>query len=202
MMVAACSGSLMMSMTHIVVRTYQVDRLRSMALVSNFIFLPLLRNSLPALVEAGDPLNDPTALAVTADMVDLTSSADRETQTVLVVDDDEAVLSVAAKVLSRGGYSVLSASGGHEALELAEAAQGQVSLLLSDLMMPEMSGRELGEIFEGRYPEIPILYMSAYTEDEVILQGLRFSEVNFMPKPFTVDGLLLKAREVIEQGEG
>ena len=131
-------------------------------------------------------------------MVDLTSSADRETQTVLVVDDDEAVLSVAAKVLSRGGYSVISASGGHEALELAE---GQVSLLLSDLVMPEMSGRELGEIFEGRYPEIPILYMSAYTEDEVILQGLRFSEVNFMPKPFTVDGLLLKAREVIEQGK-
>lgn len=133
-------------------------------------------------------------------MVDLTSSADRETQTVLVVDDDEAVLSVAAKVLSRGGYSVISASGGHEALELAEAAEGQVSLLLSDLMMPEMSGRELGEIFEGRYPETPILYMSAYTEDEVILQGLRFSEVNFLPKPFTVDGLLLKAREVIEQG--
>ena len=116
--------------------------------------------------------------------------------------DDEAVLSVAAKVLSRGGYSVISASGGHEALDLAEAAEGQVSLLLSDLVMPEMSGRDLGEIFEGRYPEIPVLYMSAYTEDEVILQGLRFSEVNFMPKPFTVDGLLLKAREVIEQGEG
>ena len=116
--------------------------------------------------------------------------------------DDEAVLSVAAKVLSRGGYSVISASGGHEALDLAEAAEGQVSLLLSDLVMPEMSGRDLGEIFEGRYPEIPVLYMSAYTEDEVILQGLRFSEVNFMPKPFTVGGLLWKAREVIEQGKG
>ena len=144
MMVAACSGSLMISMTNIFVRTYQVDRLRSMALVSNCLFLPLLRIPRQRSLSAGDPLNDPTALAVTADMVDLTSSADRETQTVLVVDDDEAVLSVAAKVLSRGGYSVISASGGHEALELAEAAEGQVSLLLSDLVMPEMSVRELG----------------------------------------------------------
>ena len=135
-------------------------------------------------------------------MDDVTGSAAGETQTVLVVDDDEAVLNVASKVLSRGGYSVISASGGQEALERAEAAEGQVSLLLSDLVMPGMSGRELGEIFEGRYPEIPILYMSAYTEDEVILQGVRFSEINFISKPFTVEGLRLKARAVIEQGKG
>ena len=121
--------------------------------------------------------------------------------TVLVVDDDEAVLNVASKVLSRGGYAVISAGGGHEALEYADAADGNVSLLLSDLVMPGMSGRELGEVFEGRYPEVPILYMSAYTEDEIILQGVRFSEINFIPKPFTVEGLRDKVREVISQAK-
>jgi two-component system, cell cycle sensor histidine kinase and response regulator CckA len=133
---------------------------------------------------------DPVVEAQTDDTI-------RETQTVLVVDDDQAVLDVASKVLSRGGYEVISAIDGHDALEKAEAVGGELSLLLSDIVMPNMNGRELGEAFEQRYPDVPILFMSAYIQDDVMLQGVRLSQVNFIPKPFTVEGLRAKVREVI-----
>lgn len=117
--------------------------------------------------------------------------------TILVVDDDEAVLNVACKVLQRGGYQVVRATGGAEALDVADRHAGRFDLLLTDLVMPGMSGRELAEEVVSRYPGIQILYMSAYTDDEVVLDGLKTSEVSFIPKPFTVDGLRDKVRRVI-----
>ncbi len=128
------------------------------------------------------------------------SEAARET--VLVVDDDLAVLDVACKVLGRGGFDVLRASGGEEALRLAEEAEGRIALLLTDVVMPGMGGRELAEKFQERHPDVPVLFMSAYTEDEIILQGIRLAEVNFIPKPFTVQGLREKVRAVIDQAKG
>lgn len=122
-------------------------------------------------------------------------------KTVLVVDDDVSVLRVAAKVLQRGGYEVLEAGSGPEALEVADAAGGRIDLLLTDVVMPRMNGRELSEALLARYPKVRVLFMSAYTEDEVILQGVRVAEVNFINKPFTVDGLRKKVREVLEAGE-
>lgn len=125
--------------------------------------------------------------------------ADSVTELLLVVDDDPSVLQVASKVLKRGGYEVLSAGGGAEALVMAEANEGRISLLLTDVVMPGMGGRELSEIFRARYPAVRILFMSAYTEDEVILQGVRVAEVDFIPKPFTVQGLRDKVRDVIDR---
>jgi two-component system cell cycle sensor histidine kinase/response regulator CckA len=117
--------------------------------------------------------------------------------TILVVDDDQAVLNVACKVLRRGGYDVVPATGAEEALEVAESHQGRFDLLLTDLVMPGMSGRELAEEVVARFPAIQVLYMSAYTDDEIVLDGLKTSDVRFIPKPFTVDGLREKVRRVI-----
>lgn len=124
----------------------------------------------------------------------------RSDATILVVDDDASVLRVASKVLVRAGYDVLEANGGPEALQLADERDGALDLLLTDVVMPGMSGRELGQELTARYPGIRVLYMSAYTEDEVILQGVRVAEVNFIAKPFTVQGLRVKVREVLEGG--
>jgi CheY-like chemotaxis protein len=121
------------------------------------------------------------------------------TELLLVVDDDPSVLQVASKMLKRGGYEVLSAGGGAEALTMAEANEGRISLLLTDVVMPGMGGRELSELFRARYPAVRILFMSAYTEDEVILQGVRVAEVDFIPKPFTVQGLRDKVRTLIDR---
>lgn len=120
-----------------------------------------------------------------------------DVSTVLVVDDDLSVLRVAAKVLKRGGFDVLEAGSGDAALAVAEEVNGQIDLLLTDVGMPSMNGRELSQALVARYPDVRVLFMSAYTEDEVILQGVRVAEVNFINKPFSVEGLREKVRQVI-----
>lgn len=120
-----------------------------------------------------------------------------DVSTVLVVDDDLSVLRVAAKVLKRGGFDVLEAGSGDAALAVAEEVNGQIDLLLTDVVMPSMNGRELSQALVARYPDVRVLFMSAYTEDEVILQGVRVAEVNFINKPFSVEGLREKVRQVI-----
>jgi len=117
--------------------------------------------------------------------------------TVLVVDDDAAVRAVASKVLRRSGYDVLEAGGGREALELVHARHGAVDLLLTDVVMPEVGGRELSERLRASYPEVRVLFMSAYTEDEVILQGVRVAEVDFLMKPFNLESLTRSVKEVL-----
>ena len=108
---------------------------------------------------------------------------------ILVVDDDPGVREVAARVLERAGYRVLQAGEGDEALEIARAHAGPLHLLLTDVVMPGMNGRELGQRMSQERPETRLLYMSAYTEDEVILRGIRVAEVGFLAKPFSLDGL-------------
>ena len=115
---------------------------------------------------------------------------DTTTATILVVDDDLPVLEVACKALSRSGYDVLRASSGREALDVVRDAGPDIDLLLTDVVMPEMSGRELAEAARDLLPDLPVLYMSAYTEDEVILEGVRVAEVDFLAKPFSVQELV------------
>jgi CheY-like chemotaxis protein len=116
-------------------------------------------------------------------------NGDSAATVVLVVDDDPGVREIAARVLERAGYRVLQAAEGAEALEVARAHAGPLHLLLTDVVMPGMNGRELGVRMSEERPETRLLYMSAYTEDEVILRGVRVAEVSFLPKPFTLDGL-------------
>ena len=119
-------------------------------------------------------------------------------KTVLVVDDDASVRRVAAKVLFLGGYRVMEAGSGAEAVDVVEEAGGRIDLLLTDVVMPGTNGRELAEALLGRYPDIRVLFMSGYTEDEVILQGVRVAEVNFISKPFSVESLRQTVARLLE----
>src|SRR5688572_1761791 len=98
------------------------------------------------------------------------SDAAAASAVILVVDDDPGVREVAARVLRRAGYQVLQAAEGDEALEVARTHAGPLHLLLTDVVMPGMNGRELGQRMSEERPETRLLYMSAYTEDEVILR--------------------------------
>ena len=117
--------------------------------------------------------------------------------TILVVDDDAPVLDVAARALGRSGFSVLRAGSTVEALEVAREHGDQIDLLLTDVVMPGMNGRELAEALREEYDDIAVLFMSAYTEDEVILRGVRVAEVHFLPKPFTLDSLTRAVNEAL-----
>ena len=119
-------------------------------------------------------------------------------ETVLVVDDDSAVRQVASKVLRRDGYDVIEAGGADEALEIADARAGAIDLLLTDVVMPGMGGRELSETLRERHPDVPVLFMSAYTEDDVLLRGIQVEEVDFIQKPFTVSALRERVRKVLD----
>ena len=123
-------------------------------------------------------------------------------KTVLVVDDEPSVLRVASKVLRRAGYEVLEALGGQEALQIADEFDGTIDLLLADVVMPGLGGRELGERFRELHPGTALLFMSGYTEDEVLLHGIRVAEVNCISKPFTVAGLREKVEEVLRGPAG
>lgn len=126
----------------------------------------------------------------------------RGVETILVVDDDKPVRQVTSKVLRRSGFEVLEAGGGEEALSIAEEREGDIDLLLTDVVMPGMGGRELSEILRSRHSHVPVLFMSAYTEDEVILRGIRVADVHFIEKPFSVEALRQKVREVLDSSRG
>lgn len=117
--------------------------------------------------------------------------------TVLVVDDDGAVRRVAGRALRRAGYRVIEAESGDQALEIGSRRAGEIDLLLTDVVMPGMNGRELGEKLKEVDPDLPILFMSAYTEDEIFLQGVRVAQISFIPKPFTLDELTKSVNDAL-----
>ena len=109
--------------------------------------------------------------------------------TVLVVDDDQALRYLVKRTLSAAGYTVLMAENGSTALRLLEDLGGDVDLLLTDIVMPEMSGHQLAERGRQLKPDLRVLYMSGYTEDEVSRRSLLDNMEAFVPKPFTVTSL-------------
>ncbi len=144
------------------------------------------------------PLVDRSGAAAKGDSTAAEASGPKH---VLVVDDDDAVREVAVKILRRFGYRIDQANGGRPALDLLESMPAPPDLLLSDIVMPGMNGRQLAEEVQSRHPDLPVLFMSAYTEDEVILHGIRVAEVNFLPKPFTLDGLADAVRKVLAEAD-
>ncbi|HEY6097023.1 MAG TPA: PAS domain S-box protein, partial [Candidatus Deferrimicrobium sp.] len=120
------------------------------------------------------------------------------TETVLLAEDDEVVRRLAREVLSGNGYQVLEAGNGREALLLSEAHRGEIHLLLTDVEMPKMSGRELGERIRIQRPALRILYMSGYTDDAILREGILEDGIPFLQKPFTQEGLARKVREVLD----
>lgn len=119
-------------------------------------------------------------------------------ETILIVEDEEDVLKLAVRILKRQGYTVLEGSHGNEAIDVCKQHKGPVHLLLTDVVMPGMSGRELAECFKPLYSKMKVLYMSGYTDDAITQHGVLEKGMNYLQKPFTVDGLARKVREVLD----
>ena len=117
--------------------------------------------------------------------------------TVLVVDDEEAVRRLAVRMLTWTGYLALEARHGREALATIEQHSGPIHLVLTDIKMPGMNGRELGRHVERRWPGKPMLYMSGFPS-EVFQGGLLEPGAPFLAKPFTQEDLAAKVRELLE----
>jgi len=120
-------------------------------------------------------------------------------ETILVVEDSEQVRNLAKTVLKRKGYRVLVAENGKEALNVIEKHHGPVHLVLTDVVMPEMSGKELFHCISHRYPNVKLIYMSGYTNDVIAHKGVLDEGVHFIQKPFTVNALTAKVRKVLNQ---
>ncbi|MBY0523382.1 MAG: PAS domain S-box protein [Gemmataceae bacterium] len=121
------------------------------------------------------------------------------TETILLVEDEELVRNLAHTVLAANGYTVLVASDGAEALRLSDQLHAPIHLLVADIVMPRMSGRQLAEVLLRRRPELRVLYLSGYTDDAVIRHGVREAQAAFLQKPFTPDVLAQKVRAVLDQ---
>jgi CheY-like chemotaxis protein len=122
----------------------------------------------------------------------------RGTETVLLVEDEPAVRALARKALTGSGYRVLEAEDAAEALSVAHGQNGPIHLLLADVVMPHMNGRELAESLALFYPDAKVLFMSGHTEDAIIRHGVQTRGIPFLQKPFTPDTLARKVREVLD----
>ncbi len=122
----------------------------------------------------------------------------RGTETVLLAEDESSVRAVAMAALERSGYRVLAAPDGPAALALARDFDGPIHLLLTDVVMPGMHGRELAESLQALRPATRVLFASGYTDDAVLLRGIRVDEVSFIQKPFTPQMLVRRVRDVLD----
>jgi len=120
------------------------------------------------------------------------------TETILVVEDEPAVRSMVRLILEQRGYTVLVAPSGRDALQLAVAHQGPIDLLLTDVVMPQMSGRELAFQLASARPEMKVVYMSGHTEDDIRHHGVLSDGLHFIKKPFTPVQLAMMLRGVLD----
>lgn len=119
------------------------------------------------------------------------------TGTVLIVDDDDQIKALARRTLAEDGLSVIVAASAEEALSLCERHNKRIDLLLTDMVLPKMTGIELGEQLKAAYPEIKIIYMSGHTDHSVLGDGILSPDKSFLQKPFTLDLLTQKVREAL-----
>lgn len=119
-------------------------------------------------------------------------------ETVLLVEDDNMVRGLAARVLNRQGYTVLVADHPDAAIRIAKEYSASIHLMISDVVMPGMSGRDLADLILTEHPEMAVLYMSGYTDDAIVHRGVLEPGLAFLPKPFTPSELAHKVREVLD----
>ena len=137
-----------------------------------------------------------------ADVVDTSPrTVTRGAEAILLVEDDDAVRVTATRILERAGYTIYSAADGSEALAIHDRIGSRIDLVLTDMIMPEMSGRELVARIRERQPNIAVLVMSGYTEQTSMRQSLVDSGSAFIQKPFTPEGLSAKVREALNTAE-
>jgi PAS domain S-box-containing protein len=124
----------------------------------------------------------------------------RGTETILLVEDDTQLRQLGSSVLSHCGYNVLVAASPEEGLEISKANHNDIRLLVTDVVMPRMNGRQLAEQVLRVCPKIKVLYISGYTNNAIVHYGVLDSGLWFLPKPFTLSALVAKVREVLDAG--
>jgi CheY-like chemotaxis protein len=127
------------------------------------------------------------------------SSALTGSETILLVEDNEPMRNLSHTILRRQGYRTLVAKNGPDALAVLESHPGPVDLLLTDVVMPDMNGRELFDRIVAKIPEMKVLYMSGYTDNVIAHHGVLDPGVQFIQKPFSVHALASKIRAVLDQ---
>jgi PAS domain S-box-containing protein len=120
-------------------------------------------------------------------------------ETVLVVEDEPAILEMGKMMLEELGYQVLAVCSPDEAIVLAEEHMGEIDLLITDIVMPKMNGRELAERLQSLYPNMNILFMSGFTAEVIAHRGVLDDDVNFIQKPFSMTDLAVKVREALRE---
>ncbi len=147
------------------------------------VYLPRVEEPVKVTAEARKPLEVPA----------------RGTETILLVEDEESVRQLTRECLTSNGYTVLDAKDGMEAIQIAERHEGHIDLLLTDVVMPPISGRVLAQCLAPLRPTMKVLYISGYTDDVIVRHGVLDQGTAFLQKPFTKQALINKVREVLEQ---
>lgn len=122
-------------------------------------------------------------------------------ETILLVEDDPTILAMGQAMLESFGYTVLAASTPDEAIRMAEEHPAEIPLLITDVIMPAMNGRDLSQKLQARYPNLSCLFMSGYTADVIVHRGVLEESVHFIQKPFSMQGLGAKVREALDGKE-
>jgi two-component system cell cycle sensor histidine kinase/response regulator CckA len=122
-------------------------------------------------------------------------------ETILLVDDEDGLRELAQEILEAHGYVVLVARDGAEAIAQAERHTGSIDLLLTDVVMPRMTGRQVAERLIAGRPDMRVLFMTGYTDDVALRRSLAEANTALLPKPFTPDRLLRRVREVLDAPE-
>jgi len=118
-------------------------------------------------------------------------------ETVLVVEDEEAILALNKTMLEHLGYTVLAANSPLQALRLAASQTGGIDLLMTDVVMPEMNGRDLAKELTIQNPDLKVLFVSGYTENVIAHRGVLDRGVCFLPKPFSLEELAAKVKATL-----
>jgi CheY-like chemotaxis protein len=155
------------------------------------IYLPFAGRKQPA------PAAKPAPGPAMAPAAPAEAEAAKELETILVVEDEAGIRALVRKILRRQGYTVLEASNGEEAMKLCQEHTGKIDLLITDVMMPKMGGRELADALKEHCRALKVLYVSGYTDDAAIYSGDFPPGTAFLQKPFTLGSLLEKVKDVL-----
>jgi DNA-binding NtrC family response regulator len=120
------------------------------------------------------------------------------TETILLVEDDEIIQEKLYNILTRTGYTVIKASNGDDAISNIINYSQSIDLLITDMVMPLIGGRELAVYLVGIYPKMKILFMSGYSDESIVHHGILESGMHFIQKPFTIEEFMMKIRETLD----
>jgi CheY-like chemotaxis protein len=129
------------------------------------------------------------------------SRADEGRETVLIVEDDPSVRLIATRMLEDRGYIAIAARGGEEAIRLAQRPSLRIDLVLSDMVMPDLSGRQTVERIRSIQPHARVLFMSGYTDEQTGDTDLLGPDASYIPKPFSGEQLARKVRDLLDRKE-